>query len=139
MDPVVHFEMPYDDAERIGRFYESAFGWKTNAMSDDIDRYVLASTAQADGAGAAQPGAIDGGFYRRNPQWPAQHPSVVIAVQDIGAAMLRVAAAGGTVLGEPMDIPGVGRYVCFFDTEGNRVGMLEPVAVARRAPSPGAK
>ena len=26
----------------------------------------------------------------------------------------------------PMEIPGVGRYVSFFDTEGNRAGMLQP-------------
>jgi predicted enzyme related to lactoylglutathione lyase len=34
------------------------------------------------------------------------------------------------VLGEPMLIPGVGRYVSFFDTERNRVSMLEPVSRA---------
>ena len=28
MNPVVHFELPYDDRERIARFYQSAFGWK---------------------------------------------------------------------------------------------------------------
>ena len=26
-----------------------------------------------------------------------------------------------------MDIPGAGRYVSFFDTEGNRVSMLKPL------------
>ncbi|TMH31553.1 MAG: VOC family protein, partial [Betaproteobacteria bacterium] len=35
--------------------------------------------------------------------------------------------AGGTVLGEPMNIPGVGAYVSFTDTEGNRVSMLQPL------------
>jgi len=33
---------------------------------------------------------------------------------------------GGKVLGEPMQIPHIGRYVSFFDTEGNRVSMLQP-------------
>jgi hypothetical protein len=42
--------------------------------------------------------------------------------------MDKVRTAGGQVLGEPMDIPGVGRYVSFFDTEGNRVSMLQPLA-----------
>ena len=37
-----------------------------------------------------------------------------------------VEEAGGKVLGEPMEIPGVGLYVAFFDTEGNRVSMLQP-------------
>jgi predicted enzyme related to lactoylglutathione lyase len=40
--------------------------------------------------------------------------------------MKKVAAAGGKVLGEPMEIPDVGQYVSFFDTEGNRVSMLQP-------------
>jgi uncharacterized protein len=51
----------------------------------------------------------------------------VIAVDDIQAAMTKVAEAGGKVLGEPMQIPGVGQYVSVFDTEGNRVSMLQPI------------
>jgi uncharacterized protein len=31
------------------------------------------------------------------------------------------------VLGEPIEIPGVGQYVSFTDTEGNRVSMLRPI------------
>ncbi len=34
------------------------------------------------------------------------------------------------MLGEPMDIPGIGRYVSFTDPEGNRVSMLQPLARA---------
>lgn len=40
--------------------------------------------------------------------------------------MKKVKGAGGKILGEPMDVPGVGKYVSFRDTEGNRVGMLKP-------------
>ena len=59
-------------------------------------------------------------------------PSIVIAVKDINESMKKVAAAGGKVLGGqkpgvPDDIPGIGLYVSFVDTEGNRVGMLQPV------------
>ena len=63
----------------------------------------------------------------RAPAWPAQYPSVVIAVGDIHASMKKVTDAGGKVLGEPMEIPGVGQYVSFFDTEGNRVSILQPL------------
>jgi predicted enzyme related to lactoylglutathione lyase len=56
-----------------------------------------------------------------------QHPSVVIAVADIREAMGKVEKAGGQVLGEPMDIPGVGAYVSFVDTEGNRASLLQPL------------
>jgi uncharacterized protein len=50
--------------------------------------------------------------------------------------MRQVTEAGGKVLGEPMEIPGVGQYVSFFDTEGNRVSMLQPVPCNWHAPKP---
>ena len=93
--------------------------------------YVLATTADSCECGPESPGAINGGFYERKPDWPAQHPSIVIAVEDIQAAMKRVADAGGNVLGKPMMIPGDGEYVAFTDTEGNRVSMLQPMPRSR--------
>jgi predicted enzyme related to lactoylglutathione lyase len=126
--PVVHFEMPYEDRQRMARFYESAFGWRTQMLGEEMGRYVLATTTETNERGPTRPGAINGGFYQKKPDWPAQYPSVVIAVDDIAAAIKQVAAAGGEVLGQPMTIPGVGEYVSFFDTEGNRAGMLQSIA-----------
>ena len=63
-----------------------------------------------------------------------QHPSVVIAVSDIKASMQKVKVAGGKVLGELMEIPGVGQYVSIVDTEGNRVSLLQPVPRNWHAP-----
>jgi uncharacterized protein len=74
------------------------------------------------------------GFFANKPDWPAQHPSVVIAVDDIDKSMEKVRRAGGNVLGEPMEIPGVGKYVSFVDTEGNRVSMLKPLPRSQHAP-----
>ena len=53
---------------------------------------------------------------------------MVIAIDDMEKSMKRVKDAGGKVLGEPMEIPGIGNYVSFVDTEGNRVAMLKPLA-----------
>ena len=127
MNPVVHFEMPYDNRERMAAFYQSAFGWQTQMLGEEMGHYVVAHTTETVDGMVSTPGTINGGFYERKPEWPAQHPSVVIAVDDIGAAMQQVAAAGGEVLGEPMEIPGIGQYVSFMDTEGNRVSMLQPL------------
>jgi predicted enzyme related to lactoylglutathione lyase len=126
MNPVVHFEMPYDNGARMAKFYESAFGWQTRMLGAAMGNYVLATTAESDESIPKRPGAINGGFYPRNPAWPAQHPSIVIAVDDVKASIKNVTDAGGKVLGEPMEIPGVGQYVSFTDTEGNRVSMLQP-------------
>jgi len=132
MDSVVHFEMPYGEAERMARFYEAAFGWKMKAMGAEMGGYVLATTARTGTDGRpTQGGTINGGFFPKKPDWPAQVPSVVIAVRDIVDAMDRVSKAGGRVLGEPMQIPGVGGYVSFMDTEGNRVSLLQPLPMPR--------
>lgn len=130
MDPVVHFEIPYDDRERIARFYREAFQWKLQMLGPEMGNYVLATTATGDVKRDAVRGAIDGGFFPRSPDMPGQHPSVVIGVRDIQAAMKAVEAAGGEVLGTPMEIPGVGHYVAFHDTERNRLSMLQPVMPA---------
>jgi len=119
MNPVVHFEMPYDDHVRMSRFYEQAFGWQTQAMGEGMGNYVLATTAATDNGRPTVPGAINGGFFPKQADLPAQHPSVVVAVDDIYVSMKKVQELGGTVLGEPMEIPGVGQYVSFIDTEGN--------------------
>ena len=132
MNPVVHFEMPYDNRQRMAKFYELAFGWQTQMLGEEMGNYVLATTTDSGEDGPKRPGAINGGFFARKPDWPGQHPSVVIAVDDIKAAVRKVRDAGGTVLGEPMEIPGVGKYVSFTDTEGNRVSMLQPTR-GRRA------
>jgi predicted enzyme related to lactoylglutathione lyase len=131
MNPVVHFEMPYDNGERLAKFYQSAFGWQMQMFGADMGHYVLATTTESDEKGPKKPGAINGGFFPKKPDWPAQVPSVVIAVDDIKASMKQVTNAGGKVLGEPMDIPGVGQYVSFTDTEGNRVSMLQPLPRGR--------
>ncbi len=136
MDPVVHFEMPYEDRKRMAQFYQSAFGWQTQMLGEDMGHYVVATTTETGPTGPKRPGAINGGFYQRRPDWPAQYPSVVIAVQEIGEAIRKVTAAGGKVLGEPMEIPGVGQYVSFTDTEGNRVSMLQPIPRNTHASKP---
>lgn len=132
MDPVVHFEMPYRDRDRAARFYAEAFGWQMEKLGPEMGDYVLATTATADVRPGAPAGAINGGLFPLRADVPAQHPGVVIGVDDVRAAMARIAAAGGQVLGEPMAIPGVGDYVAFTDTEGNRHSVLQPLPMAAR-------
>jgi len=126
MDPVVHFEMPYRNRDRIAAFYEKVFGWTSQKLGQEMGNYVVMTTATEDAVPDGKRGAINGGFFERKEDWPDQHPSIVIAVKDVRAKMKDVTAAGGEVLGEPMLIPGIGDYVSFRDPEGNRVSMLQP-------------
>jgi predicted enzyme related to lactoylglutathione lyase len=132
MNPVVHFEMPYEDSKRVADFYAKAFGWQSQVLGPEMGAYVVMSTSETDSQTGfpKEPGRINGGFFKRTKE--TQYPSVVIAVDDIEAAMKQVTEAGGKVLGgvqgegKPDDIPGIGLYVSITDTEGNRVGMLQP-------------
>ena len=48
MNPVVHFEMPYRDAERASAFYHQAFGWSLQLLGPEMGHYLLATTATVD-------------------------------------------------------------------------------------------
>ena len=134
MNPVVHFEMPYGNRVRMAKFYKSVFGWQTQMLGKEMGNYVTATTTETDETGPKKPGAINGGFFPKKPDLPAQYPSIVIAVDDIKKSMKKVKDAGGKVLRAPMEIPDVGHYVSFIDPEGNRVSMLQPIPHNWHAP-----
>lgn len=126
LNPVIHFEMPAEDRKRMAEFYTKTFGWKIQQLGEDMGNYVLATTTDSDESGTKKPGAINGGFFQKTDDNPAQYPSIVIPVGDVKKHMKKVEEAGGKILGKPWNIPGVGLYVSFFDTGGNRAGMLQP-------------
>jgi uncharacterized protein len=136
MNPVVHFEMPAEDRKRMAEFYTKVFGWQTRQLGPEMGNYITVATSETDEKTMRpkQAGMINGGFYQKSDDPLSHHPSIVIAVDDIREAMNKIAKAGGKVIGgnpqkpgEPGDIPGVGLYCSFLDTEGNRVSLLQPL------------
>lgn len=119
MDPVIHFELPAADVGRVRTFYESAFGWQTKQLGDDMGDFVLAFTVETDEETRMpqKRGAINGGFYTRTAK--DQQTKITILVDDIHGAIERIKAAGGEILGEPVELPGVGMFASFRDPEGN--------------------
>lgn len=125
MNPVVHFEMPAEDRKRLISFYSSVFGWKMVETGPEMGHYVVAHTTETDADNMVKtPGAINGGFFAKSGDQP-NIPSVVIQVDDVKAHSKKVIDAGGKIIGEPQDIPGVGIWVVFTDSEGNRVSMIQ--------------
>ena len=134
MDPVVHFEMPAKDKQRTAAFYSSAFGWQMNQLGPDMGDYLLAGTTEVDKKNMPKnPGAINGGFFEYQEKEGFNIPHLIISVDNLEESMQKVEAAGGKILGGATgpgkvdNIPGIGRYISFEDTEGNHVGMLEPL------------
>jgi predicted enzyme related to lactoylglutathione lyase len=136
MYPVIHFEMPTRDNARARRFYENVFGWQITQLSPEMGDFLLAFTAETDPTNRMprKLGVINGGFFKRTK--PDEQTKVTILVDDIREVMKKVKAAGAEFLpggqgGEPDDIPGVGLFATFIDTEGNRVTIYED-----RSPNP---
>ena len=128
MNPVVHFEMPAKDSKRMADFYTKVFDWETQFLGPEMGNYIMVMTAESDEKGPKKPGMINGGFFTKSDNNPNQYPSVVIQVDNIRQHMQKVEKAGGKVLGEPVEIPNVGWYVSFIDTEGNIASMLQSLS-----------
>ncbi len=121
---VVHFEIEAADRERAKSFYAQAFGWQMQQMGEDMGNYVVVVTGEP-----KEPGGINGGLYE-NPQGGAKELnaySCVIAVDNVDESIGKVRSAGGEILGDKMDIPGIGTFVRCKDTEGNIFTMLQPL------------
>jgi uncharacterized protein len=123
MDKVVHFEIPTDDLARAKDFYGSIFGWNLQTM-DEMD-YTIAMTTAVDEQTQmpTEPGAINGGMMKRSSETPS--PVLTIGVGSIDDSLHQVEAAGGAVVQPRTEIPGMGAFAYFKDTEGNVLGLWE--------------
>ena len=118
---VVHFEIPYDDGDRARRFYSEAFGWELEPMPE-MD-YTMATTGPANESGPTEPGFINGGMAQRDP--PLGGPTVVVAVEDIDAALEQIEGLGGTTMLARTPVGEMGFSAYFKDTEGNVIGLWQ--------------
>ena len=123
MDKVVHFEIPTDDLARAKEFYGSIFGWQVQTM-EQMD-YTIAMTTPVDEQTQmpTEPGGINGGMMQRSADTPS--PVVTVGVDSIDDSMKQVEAGGGAVVQPRTEIPGMGAFAYFKDTEGNVLGLWE--------------
>ena len=123
MDKVVHFEIPVDDADRARAFYGSAFDWGIQPM-EGYD-YTVALTTPVDEKTQVptEPGAINGGLAPRTAE--TSTPRIVIQVNSIDESLKKIEAEGGRAVAPRAEMPGMGAYAYFKDTEGNLLGLWE--------------
>ena len=127
MNHVCHFEVPFDDKERMQKFYSEVFGWNFMDAPGDMP-YVFAMTTEVDET--MQPtkvGAINGGAYPRSDEGGSKTPVLVLEVEDCAAKMQQLEAAGGTNLMGPHQVGDMGIYAQVKDTEDNIIGLWQPL------------
>lgn len=119
--PVVHFEFWTKSPERLSDFYRSAFGWDIRHIPEM--KYWLTNSGQKTG--------INGGIF--SPQegtWPG-NVCLYIDVPNLGDAVAQVRSAGGTMIVERQDVPGMGAFALFTDPDGRVNGIWEQTAMAK--------
>lgn len=120
---IVHFEIPFDDGERARGFYREAFGW--NLMEVPEMNYTIAGTGPTSEQGQpAEPGFINGGLFDRADSTP-KSPVITIDVASIDAALEKIEQLGGAKVLGRTEIPDMGFFAYFTDTEGNVMGLWE--------------
>jgi uncharacterized protein len=119
--PVVHFEIIGEDAERLRGYYGDLFDWSfdTNPSVTGMDYGIVERYTTSDGIGI--PGGVGGGM-----EGYEGHVMFYVAVPDVEAALQRAESLGGTRRMGPDPIPGTDTMIGHFtDPEGHLIGVVQ--------------
>jgi len=112
---IVHIEFSAQDLEETKKFYGQVFDW----VISDYPEMNYATFETGGGSG--------GGFNPISEDFPAGRVLVYIHTPDLKETIKKIKAAGGSVLLEGYDIPGIGTMATFKDPTGNLVALLQPL------------
>lgn len=119
---VVHFEVPFDDADRARTFYRDVFEWEIQPIPE-MDYNMVSTGPTSDQGMPSEPGYIGGGMTQR--QAPVSQPVITLQVDDIDSTLVAVKKHGGTAVGEKMAVGDMGFAAYFNDSESNLMGLWQ--------------
>ena len=115
--PVVHWELWSKDPENVSDFYAKVFDWEMRHIPEM--NYHLAETGGE--------GGINGGIMKpKQGPWPG-NLAFYIDVDDLGEYGQKITEAGGKMIVEQQEVPGVGEFSLFEDPDGRVLGMWKQV------------
>ncbi len=115
-NPIAYLEIASPDIKAAIAYYAALVGWSFWSVVF-ADNYAL-----TEGCGLGRGVGMQG-------VGPGNHGVVhYVQVADLAATLAKVRAAGGAVRVEPTAFVGEGRYAIVEDLDGNRLGLLEPLA-----------
>ena len=107
-------ELSTSDLAKSKAFYSDVFGWTWGGSDEYAEAQVNGRTI--------------GGVMPRRPDLPAEVPDnwlVYFGSDDIDVQTKKAADLGATVVVEPMDIPGTGRFSVLVDPQGAAFALFK--------------
>ena len=119
--PVVHWEFWSKDPEKVSDFYAKVFDWKIQHIPELNYRMV-----ETGGSG------INGGIMQpdKSGPWPG-NMAFYIDVDDLTEYRKRILDAGGKIVVEEQEVPGMGYFSLFADPEGRVLGIWKQLVTAK--------
>lgn len=115
---IAHFAIYADDLDRARKFYESVFQWEFSTWNGQAAFYQIdTGTESLRGALQQRPKELAGKGFNGF--------ECSIAVADIQETTRSIKEHGGKILVDEVEIPRVGRFIKFADTEGNIAGAVQ--------------
>jgi len=111
--PVVHFELWSEKSDELAKFYSSVFDWNIRLLPQMS--YHLVENGEGPGIGG-------GIMTPQKGPWPG-NMTLYIDVDDIPAYREKIVAAGGKIIVDEMDVPGVGSLLLFLDPDERPMGI----------------
>ena len=119
--PVVHWEFWSKDPSKVSDFYSRVFDWKIQPIPG-MDYHFVDTQG---GAG------INGGIMKpQDGPWPG-NMAFYIDVDDLASYRKRITDAGGKILVEEQEVPGMGAFSLFSDPDGRVLGIWKQTAAVQ--------
>jgi predicted enzyme related to lactoylglutathione lyase len=125
----VWYELMTSDAVSAKAFYADVVGWSTQDVPMPGMTYTLLRVGDTQ-VGGLMPLPSEASAAGMRPCWIGY-----IGIDDADSAAVGVKRLGGRILGEPRDIPGVGRFAMATDPQGAAFNLFKPTQSGERAAS----
>ena len=117
--PVVHFEIIGQDAERLRTYYSELFGWEIDA-NNPMNYGIVQRDTNTNPEGIGIGGGVGAG-----PDGYSGHVTFYVEVPDVEAALAKAENLGGTRVMGPENVMDQVELGLFTDPEGHLLGLVK--------------
>ena len=120
MPTLYHFDIPVDNADRAQQFYKDVFGWDMKKLNSQVDSKIELWMCETEDESGRK--GITGGMMKRD---SLSSVTNYILVNSIDEYTSKINHSGGKVTMHKTEIPHVGYFAMFLDSENNLFGLFE--------------